>query len=104
MSHVQLSRTRAVADAWQNLTDEQNDAQTTAIYAIIGKHGGDVKVVGFSPSANALTSVIEYPDEKSAQQSVAEILALGTLEFESIETLWDVIEWVGMVRAANAAS
>ena len=102
MGHLQLSRTRAVQAAWQDLSDEQNDAQTTAIYDVIGKHGGDVKVVSFSPSENALTSVIEYPDEHSAKQSVAEILALGTLEFVAIETLWDVIEWVGMVRAANS--
>jgi hypothetical protein len=101
MSHLQLSRTRPIPAAWQDLTDEQNDAQTAAIYAVIGKHGGDVKVVSFSPNQLALTSVIEYPDEQSAKLSVAGILALGTLEFVSIETLWDVLEWVGMVRAAN---
>jgi hypothetical protein len=78
MSHLQLSRTRPVPEAWQDLTDEQNDAQTTAIYDVIGKFGGDVKVVSFSPSQIALTSVIEYPDEESAKRSVAGILALGT--------------------------
>ena len=104
MSHLQLSRTRPVPEAWQNLTDEQNDAQTTAIYDIIGKCGGDVKVVSFSPSQTALTSVIEYPDEEAAKRSVAGIIALGTLEFVSIETLWDIVEWVAMVRAANSAS
>ena len=103
MSHLQLSRTRPVQEAWQNLTDAQNDAQTTAIYDIIGKHGGDVKVVSFSPSETALTSVIEYPDEEAAKRSVAGILALGTLEFVSIETLWDIVEWVAMVRAATAS-
>ena len=36
------------------------------------------------------------------QRSVAAILALQTLEFVSIETLWDVGEWVAMVREANA--
>ena len=104
MSHLQLSRTRPVPAAWQDLTDAQNDAQTAAIYAVIGKHGGDVKVVSYSPSESALTSVIEYPDEQAAKLSVAEILALGTLEFVTIETLWDVIEWVGMVRAAATQS
>ena len=79
----------------------KNDVQTTAIYAVIGEHGGDVKVVSFSPSELALTSVIEYPDEQSAKRSVAGILALGTLEFVTIETLWDVVEWVGMIRSAN---
>ena len=101
MSHLQLSRTRPIPEAWQDLTDEQNDAQSAAIYAVIGEHGGDVKVVSFSPSQIALTSVIEYPDEQSAKLSAAGIVALGTLEFISIETLWDVVEWVGMVRAAN---
>ena len=104
MSHLQLSRTRPVPEAWQDLTDEQNDAQTAAIYEVIGRFGGDVKVVSFSPSAVALTSVIEYPDEESAKRSVAGILALGTLEFVAIEGLWDVVEWVGMIRAANASS
>lgn len=102
MGHLQLSRTRPVPSEWQGISDEQNDAQTTAIYGVIGKHGGDVKVVSFSPSEYALTSVIEYPDEASAQRSVAEILALGTLEFVTIEALWDVGEWVAMLREANS--
>jgi hypothetical protein len=101
MSHLQLSRTRPIPESWQDISDEQNDAQTAAIYEVIAKHKGDVAVVSYSPSQMALTSVIEYPDEKSAQRSVAEILALNTLEFVSIETLWDVVEWVGMVRAAS---
>ena len=63
-----------------------------------------MKVVSFSPSELALTSVIEYPDEQSAKRSVAGILALGTLEFVTIETLWDVVEWVGMIRSANTAT
>ena len=103
MSHLQLSRTTPIAEAWQNISDEQNDAQTAAIYAVIAQHGGDVKVVSYSPSQMALTSVVEYPDEEAAQRSVAGILALNTLQFASIETLWDVVEWVGMVRAASQA-
>ena len=75
--------------------------ETAAIYQVIAERKGDVAVVSYSPSQMALTSVIEYPDEKSAQRSVAEILALNTLEYVSIETLWDVVEWVGMVRAAS---
>ena len=59
-----------------------------------------MKVVSFSPSEVTLISVIEYPDEASAMRSVADILALGTLEFVAIEGLWDVGEWVGMLRAA----
>ena len=102
MSHVQMSRTRIIPEAWRDLSVEQNDAQTTAIYDVIGKHGGDVKVVGFSPTDTTLVSVIEYPDELAAKRSVAGILALQTLEFVSIESLWDVVEWVGLVRDANA--
>ncbi len=70
---------------------------------MIAEHLGDVKVMSFRPSEHALISVIEYPDEGSAKRSVAGILALNTLEFLSVvEALWDVIEWVGMLRAANA--
>lgn len=104
MSHLQLSRTRIVPEAWQDLPQEENDAKVTAIYAVIGENGGDVKAVGFSPSDTTLTSIIEYPDENSAKRSVAGIIALGTLEFVSIEVLWDVIEWTAMVRAANGLS
>ena len=102
MSYIELSRTRPVAAAWENLTDAQNEKQTTAIYEVIGRHGGDVKAVTFSPSHNALTSVIEYPDQLSAMTTVAEILALGTLEYVEIEPLWDVVEFTGLVRAAAA--
>jgi hypothetical protein len=103
MSHVQLSRTRIVPEQWQGLTPEENDAKTAAIYDVIGKHGGDVKVVGFTPSDTCLVSVIDYPDELSAQKSVAGILALGTLEFVSIDTIWDIVEWVQIVRDAAEA-
>ena len=102
MAHTQLSKTRIVQEAWQDLSDEENDAQTAAIYDVIGQHGGDVKVVAFAPADTSLLSVIEYPDLASAQRSVAGILALRTLEFVSIETLWDVGEWVATVREANA--
>ena len=91
MAYTQLSRTTVVPGAWQDISDEQNDAQTAAIYDIIGKYGGNVLTVGFSPSQSNLVSVIDYPDELSAQRSVAGILALGTLEFQSIEHLWDVV-------------
>ena len=102
MSHLQLARTRIVPEAWRDLTDEQNDAQTAAIYAVIGKYGGDAKVISFAPSDVTLVSVIEYPDELSAKRSIAGILALGTLEYVSVEALWDVVEWVGIVREAGA--
>jgi hypothetical protein len=87
MAYTQLSRTTPVIEAWQDITDEQNDAQTVAIYDVIGKHGGKVLSVGFSPTQANLVSVIEYPDELSAQKSVAGILALRTLDFQSIESL-----------------
>jgi hypothetical protein len=103
MAYTQLSRTTPVIEAWQDISDEQNDAQTTAIYEVIGKHGGNVLTVGFSPSQGNLVSVIEYPDELSAQKSVAGILALRTLEFQSIEHIWDVVEWVSLVREAAKA-
>ena len=101
MGHTQLSKTRLAPEAWQDLSDEENDAQT-AIYDVIGRHRGDVKVVAFAPGDTSLLSVIEYPDLAPAQRSVAGILALPTLEFVSIETLWDVGEWVAMVREASA--
>jgi hypothetical protein len=47
-----------------------------------------------------LTSVIEYPDQRSAMKTVAEILALGTIEFVEIEPQWDVVEFTGLVREA----
>ncbi len=103
MGHIQLSHTTVVADAWRDLSDAQNDEQTTAIYDVIGKHGGDVKVVAFAPNDATLVSVIEYPDLASAQGSVAGILALGTLEFTSIQELWDIGEWTQMVRQAAGA-
>lgn len=102
MSHLQFSRTKIVPEAWQDLTDEQNDAQTTAIYEVIGQHGGDVKLVAFNPSDVTLTSVIEYPDEESAKRSVAGVLALRTLEYVSVEVLWDIADWTAMVRNAAA--
>ena len=61
MAYTQLSRTTPVIEAWQDITDEQNDAQTAAIYDVIGKHGGNVLTVGFSPTQANLVSVIEYP-------------------------------------------
>ena len=103
MSYTELSRTRPVPSAWENLSDEQNDAQTAAIYAVIAKNGGEVKTVTYSPSRIALTSVIEYPDQRSAMNTVAEILALGTLEYVEIEPQWDVAEFVGLARAAAQA-
>ena len=102
MSYLELSRTRPVFAAWENLTDAQNENQTTAIYEVIGKNGGDVKAVAFSPSHYAITSVIEYPDQLSAMTTVAEILALGMLEFVEIEPLWDVVEFTGLARSAAA--
>jgi hypothetical protein len=100
MSYTELVRTRPVPSAWENLTDEQNDAQTARIYAVIAKNGGDVKAITYSPSRIALTSVVEYPDQRSAMRTVAEILALGTLEFVEIEPQWDVAEFTGLVRGA----
>jgi hypothetical protein len=102
MAYTQLSRTRPLQDAWQDISDDQNEKQTNEIYGIIDQHGGKVITVAFSPSESALTSVIEYPDRESAQRSVAAIVALRTLEFVSIEELWDVGEWVGMLREAAA--
>ncbi len=49
MAHMQLSKTRIVQEAWQDLSEDENEAQTAAIYDVIGKHGGDVKVVALSP-------------------------------------------------------
>jgi hypothetical protein len=104
MSHLQLSRTRILPEAWQDLSDADNDAKTAAIYEVIGAHGGDVKVTAFCPSDTTLVSVIEYPDELSAKRSVAGILALQSLEFVSVDHLWDLIEWVGIVRETTVAS
>lgn len=103
MAYTQMSRTTPVVEAWQDITDEQNDAQTAAIFGLIDKHGGKVLTVGFSPNQANLVSVIDYPDEMSAQRSVADILALRTLEYQSIEQLWDVTAWTSLVREANKA-
>jgi hypothetical protein len=103
MSYTELSRTRPVLSAWENLTDEQNEAQTAAVYSVIAQNGGDVKSITYSPSRVALTSVIEYPDQQSAMKSVAEILALGTLEYVEIEPQWDVAEFLGLARGAAQA-
>ena len=103
MSYTELSRTRPIPSAWENLTQAQNEAQTAAIYGVIAKNGGDVKAITYSPSRLALTSVIEYPDHRSAMNTVAEILALGTLEFVEIEPQWDVAEFTGLVRDAAQA-
>ena len=67
--------------------------------AVIAKNGGDVKAVACSPSRIALTSVIEYPDQRSAMNTAAEILALGTLAYVEIEPQWDVAEFVALNRA-----
>jgi len=104
MGYIELSRTRPVAGAWENLTDEQSDKQTSTIYEVIANNGGDVKSITFSPSHAAFTSVIEYQDQQSAMKTVAEIMALGTLEFVEIEPQWDVLEFTGLVRAAAAQS
>jgi hypothetical protein len=100
MTHMQLSRTKVVPEAWRELSDAENDAQTAALYDVIAQHGGDVKVVAFSPSDGTILSVIEFPDLAAAQAEVAGILALGTLEYESINELWDIGEWVQVVRKA----
>jgi len=100
MGHMQLSHTKTVPDAWRDLSDAENDAQTTAIYDVIGAHGGDVKVAAFSPGDATVFSVIEYPDRASAQRSVAGVLALGTLEYVSVQELWDIVDWAQVVRAA----
>ena len=100
MGYTELSRTRPVAGAWENLTDEQSDKQTTAIYDVIARNGGEVKSVTFSPSHAAITSVVDYPDQQAAMKSIAEIMALGTLEFVEIEPQWDVIEFTALARAA----
>lgn len=103
MAHMQLSRTKIVPDAWKDLSDAENDAQTAALYDVIAKNGGDVKVVAFSPNDGTIVSVIEFPDLASAQAEVAGILALGTLEYESINELWDIVEWTQTVRKAARA-
>jgi uncharacterized protein with GYD domain len=103
MAHLQMSHTRPVQEQWADLSDAENDAQTTAVFDVIAKHGGDVKALGFAMSNTTIVSMIEYPDLASAQGSVAAILALGTLEFVSVEELWDVTEWTQMVRKAATA-
>ena len=67
---------------------------------VIAKNGGDVKSITYSPNRVALTSVVEYPDQRSAMKTVAEIQALGTLEFVEIEPQWDLLEFTGLVREA----
>jgi hypothetical protein len=103
MSHMQMSQTRTVPEAWRDLSDAESDAQLGAIYGVIGAHGGDPKVIAFSPADGTFVSVIEYPDLMAAKQTVAGILALGTLEFVSIQELWDSAEFTQLVRKAAAS-
>lgn len=100
MAHLQMSQTKIVPDAWRDLSDAENDAQTVAIYDVIGTNGGDPKVIAFSPADGTFLSIIEYPDVTAAKHSVAAILALGTLEFVSIQELWDPVEFTQIVRKA----
>ena len=44
MSHLQMSTTKIIPSAWDGISQEQNDAQSMAIFGVIAKHGGDVKV------------------------------------------------------------
>jgi len=103
MSHLQMSTTRIIPSAWDGISQEQNDAQSMAIYGVIAKHGGDVKVTAYSAVTGCLLSIIAYPDEQAAMRSVADVWALRTLEFVSVEGLWDIGEWTSIVRAASAA-
>ena len=103
MTHMQMSRTRPVPEAWRDLSDAENDAQLTAIYGVIGAHGGDAKVIAFSPADGTFISIIEYPGITAAKESVAGILALGTLEFVAIQERWDSGEFTQMGRKAASA-
>ena len=100
---MQMSQTKIVPEAWHDLSDAENDAQLGAIYQVIGAHGGDAKVIAFSPADGTFVSVIEYPDVMAAKQTVAGILALGTLEFVSIQEPWDSVEFTQLVRKAAAS-
>ena len=104
MAYSQLSFTQPVQEAWQGISDKENEAQTAAIFGVVEANGGEVKVSSFSPSHVAIVSVIDYPDEKSAQKAVAEVQALGTLEFVSMHHLWDLAEYTAVARKAAQAS
>jgi hypothetical protein len=101
MAYISFALTRPVPDEWQGLTQEENDAKTAAILEAVAKNGGDVKVTAFSGDHMALVSVIEYPDEMSGRKAVADVIALGTLEFVSHHSLWDLGEWTAMLREAQ---
>ena len=102
MGHLQMSTSKIIPSAWDGISQEQNDAQSMAIFAVIAKNGGEVKVTALSAVTGCLVSVIEYPDEAAGKRSVAGVMALRTLEFVSIEGLWDIGEWTAMVRAEMA--
>jgi hypothetical protein len=100
MAYISFALTRPVPGEWQGLSQEENDAKTATILDAIAKNNGDIKVTAFSADHMALVSVIEYPDEMSGRRAVADILALGTLEFVSHHCLWDLGEWTTMLRDA----
>jgi hypothetical protein len=103
MTYTSFALTRPVPEEWQGLSLEEADAKTAAILGAVAKNGGDVKVTAFSPEHMALLSVIDYPDEQAGRQAVADVVALGTLEFVSHHNLWDIGEWTAMLRAAQGA-
>jgi uncharacterized protein with GYD domain len=101
MSITHLTRSRPVAAEWEGLSQEENDTKSAAIYNAVASNGGDMKYVAISPSGWNIVSVVEYPDDVSAKRGLAAVLALGTLEFDTVETLWDLTEWTGIQRAAQ---
>lgn len=102
MAYISFALTKPVPEEWEGLSEEENDAKTAAVLEAVAKNGGEMKVSAFSPSHMALVSVIEYPDEESGKRAVADVAALGTLEFVSVHSLWDLGEWTAMIREANA--
>ena len=101
MAYISFALTRPVPGEWEGLSQEENDAKAGAIFDAVAKNGGDVKVTAFSADHMALVSVIEYPDEMSGRKAVADVIALGTLEFVSHHSLWDLGEWTAMLREAQ---
>jgi uncharacterized protein with GYD domain len=103
MAHLQLSFTRPIPEQWQNLSEDEWNAKLGAILSVVDKHGGSVKVIGYSPGHMATLAVIEYPDQSSGVRAVAGVASLGTIEFQSIHPLWDLGEWRTLM-AEGAAS
>jgi uncharacterized protein with GYD domain len=102
MAYLQLSFIRPVPEQWQNLTDDQWAAKLGEVLAVVDKNGGSLQANALSPSHNMMAvAIVDYPDERAAMRAVAQVQALGTLEFDSIHHLWDTADYRAAISEAG---